>query len=758
MKKSVFILLGLVIVFSFLGVVSAEWQENLNEGLISYYPFDESSGVMAEDVISGNDLTIYRGNFADGGILGNMLNASIIGELEATSIEEVDASILGNNPRTISFWSFTNSPNSIHTQYLVSYGLCSSNQKFSIARSANTGYWLVQSCGSDWTSDVSATREMNHHVITHNGTTMTYYLNGEVIGTPFRTYNTFSAQLYVGDWYGGAGELYNGTMDELGIWNRSLSEEEALQLWNNGTGWAYPFTFSAPTIQPIDDIFANENETLVVTINATHPENETMTYFILPEGYFEQDDNIFTWQTDFEDWGNYTFEAQVSDGYFTNSTIFNVIISNVNRPPFFFPIGDQIVNENDTLTFPISYSDPDNENNVTNDDNILTLSSPNLPPGAQLIDDIFTWTPNHWQSGFYYPTFIVSDGEFEVNETITIEVIQVDATDLTLTNDDITFSDDTPIEDQTIYITAVFYNVLEINPPSIDVGFYDGNPEDNGILIDIVTVTTRGDSYFAQVEWVAEIAGEHDIYFYLDPDNEIYEGDETNNIAFRSITVTPAPDLMIREQDIGFTNPFPEEGEEINILAMIHNINSGVAEEFNVLFYLDDISNVIWEETLSMGGYSTELLVVPWTAVQGEHLIHVLVDSEQEIEEPDESNNEAWKTIFVEPGLNNPPVLDPVGDKTVYAMHLLTIDLNASDADDDDLLYGITSHILPSKFNFDPLTGIFEWKPEREDIGLHEVTFNVTDGIDYDEETINIKVLHSPWDFTGDTPANIPSP
>ena len=41
---------------------------------------------------------------------------------------------------------------------------------------------------------------------------------------------------------------------------------------------------------------------------------------------------------------------------------------------------------------------------------------------------------------------------------------------------------------------------------------------------------------------------------------------------------------------------------------------------------------------------------------------------------------------------------------------------------------------------FNSITGLFTWTPQNYDIGSYNVTFNVTDGELWDEETINIEV------------------
>ncbi len=237
---------------------------------------------------------------------------------------------------------------------------------------------------------------------------------------------------------------------------------------------------------------------------------------------------------------------------------------------------------------------------------------------------------------------------------------QIFLTDLTLSNEDIIFSSDTVREGENVTITAFFYQTLQIDPDEIYVEFYDGNPLEDGVLIgsDLIVIEEISSSFFAQTEWEAVgPVGDREIYVYLDPDNVIEEVVEINNIAHNSVFVEVIPDLMIREEDISFTNLHPRAGDEIDILAMVHNIEESIPTgEFVVSFYLDNIRHLIAEVNLSLGPESTETLIVPWTAVEGYHNIIVKVDSNNAVEEQNEENNEASQLISV-----NKPYIGPGG-------------------------------------------------------------------------------------------------
>ncbi|MCK5699134.1 MAG: hypothetical protein KAH93_04745, partial [Candidatus Aenigmarchaeota archaeon] len=90
--------------------------------------------------------------------------------------------------------------------------------------------------------------------------------------------------------------------------------------------------------------------------------------------------------------------------------------------------------------------------------------------------------------------------------------------------------------------------------------------------------------------------------------------------------------------------------------------------------------------------------------------------------------------------INRPPILNPIGNRTVYEEDLLEFTVTASDPDNDDLTYAAEN--LPDGAPFDPETQIFSWTPDWQSSGEHkDIIFSVSDAADYDEELITIDVI-----------------
>jgi hypothetical protein len=74
--------------------------------------------------------------------------------------------------------------------------------------------------------------------------------------------------------------------------------------------------------------------------------------------------------------------------------------------------------------------------------------------------------------------------------------------------------------------------------------------------------------------------------------------------------------------------------------------------------------------------------------------------------------------------VNPPPALAGIGPQTVEAGEELIVKPSATDPNDTELVYTATE--LPFGAVFDPETG-FRWTPADDQVGVHEVTFVVTD-------------------------------
>jgi len=86
--------------------------------------------------------------------------------------------------------------------------------------------------------------------------------------------------------------------------------------------------------------------------------------------------------------------------------------------------------------------------------------------------------------------------------------------------------------------------------------------------------------------------------------------------------------------------------------------------------------------------------------------------------------------------INGPPVLDPIGNKSVDENVNLTFTVSATDPDSDSITYYIQNAPLGATF----ANRAFNWTPTYQQAGVYQVTFIASDGQTQDSETITITV------------------
>jgi len=131
--------------------------------------------------------------------------------------------------------------------------------------------------------------------------------------------------------------------------------------------------------------------------------------------------------------------------------------------------------------------------------------------------------------------------------------------------------------------------------------------------------------------------------------------DKANNSGYseaRFINITD-PDLAVYKDDIKFSKENPVENEEVIINATIYNIGNDNATNALVQFFEDEpYTNQIGSDVyINLSAGENTIVNASWIAKAGLYNIHVVVDPPYEtngsIQELDESNNAANKTIFI---------------------------------------------------------------------------------------------------------------
>ncbi|UCE73183.1 MAG: PKD domain-containing protein [Methanomassiliicoccales archaeon] len=310
--------------------------------------------------------------------------------------------------------------------------------------------------------------------------------------------------------------------------------------------------------------------------------------------------------------------------------VYGTVLYNTGEPVENAVVNVTIVNEEGNW---INSTDSDGEYSIT-------ISAPDDPGGY--------WVKVKATKSSFAPV--------ETQESLTVDPAPAEP-DLEITTSDILFSPTNPFSGETVQITITVRNTGSGDATNVLVNAYDGDPDAGGGPISpddsesISRVPADGTAY-VYLNWdTSGLTGLHYVYVVLDPAGTITESDEENNKAFNAITISGTPDFKIDEDDIDFANKNPRMGDMVTILIKIHNLGTASGDvKYEVYDGDPDVAGVIidsGEETISADDDVT--VMVEWTPEEGgDHVIYVLLDPDDEVDESDEENNEADKGITVE--------------------------------------------------------------------------------------------------------------
>jgi len=177
-----------------------------------------------------------------------------------------------------------------------------------------------------------------------------------------------------------------------------------------------------PILNHVGDRSVDEGQTLTFDVTASDVDSPASTLTLsaanLPEGAAFIDNGCgsgaFSWTpTEAQGPGSYntTFTA-TGDGEpaLSDSETITITVNEVNQAPELDPVGDQSIDEGQTLTFNVTASDADIPANT------LTFSSPDLPDGATLdpVSGEFRWRPDYNA----YDNSRLGDGAYSMNVTV----------------------------------------------------------------------------------------------------------------------------------------------------------------------------------------------------------------------------------------------------------------------------------------------------------------------------------------------------
>jgi len=146
------------------------------------------------------------------------------------------------------------------------------------------------------------------------------------------------------------------------------------------------------------------------------------------------------------------------------------------------------------------------------------------------------------------------------------------------------------------------------------------------------------------------------------------------------------------------------------------------AEEIEEALYTEESFNVLYQELKD-----------------AKETVQIKEVSQEVIDEASDALQKALEELEFIEGV---PVIAPIGNKSIIAENELSFELLLENGNDDAAEYHVEE--LPEGASFDQDTKTFTWKPDRDQGGVYEVTFVVSDGTKQTSESINIVVKGEP--------------
>jgi len=178
----------------------------------------------------------------------------------------------------------------------------------------------------------------------------------------------------------------------------------------------------APILSTIDEQIINEDSSLIYQIIASDVDGDNLDYQVEDMSNavsYTQEDTLFIIPN--QDYnGLIEVMVSVADEEFLITTAFDLIILPINDSPILDEISNQSIEENQISEVEFSAYDVDNDSLVYD----YYISS-----GygyVEIEDDILIITPNQSWFGELIVNFIVSDGEYYVQQEFEVEVIEID--------------------------------------------------------------------------------------------------------------------------------------------------------------------------------------------------------------------------------------------------------------------------------------------------------------------------------------------
>lgn len=263
----------------------ATWTSALTQGLVVFYKADDTGSGLKDALGVLNMSPMRSPTYSNTGIINKSVN-TWPGYFNISGSNKFD---MGANNFAVSFWLYSEQAwTGNGNRYPIQFNGHASDSNTPFMVEVGTDWKLGMYVSTAGTCNGMATDESNlvltngswyHVVISRNSTAWYYYLNGTRDSHTYSNTGTLTtACTDKSTKIGGYGsntdtQNWNGRIDEVGIWNRSLTDAEVVDLYNAGAGITYseasPPLSITTTLNSPDNVYNTSSTSVTFSANAT---------------------------------------------------------------------------------------------------------------------------------------------------------------------------------------------------------------------------------------------------------------------------------------------------------------------------------------------------------------------------------------------------------------------------------------------------------------------------------------------------------
>jgi len=449
----------------------------------------------------------------------------------------------------------------------------------------------------------------------------------------------------------------------------------------------------APSLATISNQSLAENVSYSFTVTATDPDNvvqsgtDNITFYDNASLFnINAASGLISFIPSPSDVGTHYVNITVGDGTVNDSQVAIFIVQS-NNPPVLDPIGNQTATEASLFYYDVNASDPDNDSIAFSENSTLFAIG--------ISNGVISFTPTNDDVGNFSINITVNDSKGRTDsEVFTLTILNIN---------------NEPVLNPIGNFTHTVGKNYTINVTASDADSDTLTYTDNATFFNITKVSNT----LAQINYTPQTVdiGNHTINITVNDSlltsSFVFWIDIISNV---SPTLNTIGNQSLSEDSIFNLNLTAEDRNEDNLT---FGSNSTL---FNITYFNISQSSISFTPTINeVGIHSIKFNVTDGIYVENETV------------------------IFNITAINDIPFFSPaIPDFNATESVLFTYDINATDEENATLTYSDNA----SFFTIDSSTGLINFTPGNSDVGSHNVSINVSDGVNVNTTYINFTVFN----------------